>query len=249
MKKFLSKVAPRKVALYFWDFLAPLVKSDSFFIKVRYFIVLSRFPNLKNPKLFMQLSIGFNDAPETIKEHSGMAFSYAFVEEIDKNYIDLIKSFKDLKFKVKASNKKLSWSALTKSYPVVYEIFFFEAGEISDAELNNLMFVEYAKRTKHEKLALTASVTNSTSYKLKNRGKFSAVIVAEIKGPAPIKYIYPYTNVSGGSTFADLWWIILIVVLAVAAIAAGVVYFIMHKKNKDVVLPTNYDPLMGSINQ
>jgi hypothetical protein len=41
-------------ALSIWDHLAPIIKSDVFFIFVRYFIKLGRFPNLRNPKRFTE---------------------------------------------------------------------------------------------------------------------------------------------------------------------------------------------------
>ncbi|MCQ2816701.1 MAG: hypothetical protein MJ252_05470, partial [archaeon] len=204
---------------------------------------------IKNPKHYIQMEIGFLDKPSKIVPHSGMSFSYCFTNEISDRYIAFVDSLNSQKYSLKVKKSKVSWEKLTNQYEVNYEVFLFDVGTLSDAELRNEMHVTYSKTGVDTKLKASYSIGDKDSYDVKEKGKYNVVVVAEVKGPAPVRFIYEYNTVTGSGTTSSTWWIILIIVLAVAAIAAGVIFFVLNKRKRDVVLPQNYDPLMGSINQ
>ncbi|MCQ2815681.1 MAG: hypothetical protein MJ252_00295 [archaeon] len=204
---------------------------------------------IKNPKMYLQLEIGFFDKPSKIVPHSGMGFSYYFTNDIDTKFDLFVNELNIKKEKLNVKNNKITWNKITDAYPVDYEIFLFDTGTLDPSELKNEMFVTHARNSSDPILRSYSELKDKTNYQVKEKGKFDAVVIAQIRGPCPIRYIYEYHTVTGTGTSSSVWWIILIIVLAVAAIAAGVIYFIMNKRKRDVVLPTNYDPLMGSINQ
>jgi hypothetical protein len=201
---------------------------------------------MKNPQLFMQIETSTSGFEET-ELYSGITFSYQFVDTIDKKYLELIKSFNEEKEPkvVYAGSSYLSWKPLDTQYPVKYHIYLFEEGKVSGERLKNEMFVSAAKKNNLPEFK-KYDTSSTESYKISESGKFDAVVIAEVQGPTPIRYMYQYTNINTGGLLSKLWWIILICIIGVAAIVAGIIYFVMQNKKRQVVLPSNYDPLMGS---
>ncbi len=204
---------------------------------------------IENPKLFMQMAIGFWDAEEKIVDHSGMGFSYAFSDYVDMRYISFINTLKYRNETVKHKKNKLTWNPLNPNYQIDYEVFLFEKGVLTEDELKNEMLLRYMNNTQDPRLIKHVVLKDKTKYTVGIRGKYDAVVVAEVHGTCPMRYIYKPTTVNGGIKWSDYWWVILIIVLVGAGIIAGLVYYFLIRNKKKVVLPTNYDPLMGSISQ
>ena len=199
---------------------------------------------IKNPQLYLQIK---TQSDETDKDtYTGITFSYQFVDDIDRKYVNFVESLNALKpMGVSVSKTKISWTKMNTTLPVTYHIYLFEQGKIQDALLKNEMFIASAESKKIGELKVKTETTGN-SYEVTTVGNFDAVVVAQVQGPTPVRYIYVYGKVSNGGILKNLWWIILVSVLGVAGIVAGIVYFLLQKKKKEVVLPSNYDPLMGS---